>query len=245
MMIITATALIIAGIFTAISEVKKNHASIAFVATFLLGISTLILSKEYFTAESGTNPTLPLLLIAVLSVSFALGEFLKNKKYIILFVIPAILSGLFLFYPQLDKHSYLNHSIDDVYILVLVGLIAALAPILIHAANLLIKKVVNSLSPIEWSTKDAALLHGAFSFLFIGIAAALGNFLLGTLGILVMAVFFLASTFLIRDKSTVSSSTLLSASGALFIISAAFLILEQAGFTALDLTKGEVFQGLF
>jgi polyisoprenoid-binding protein YceI len=245
MIIITAVFLIISGVFAAIAKARNNTKASEFIATYILGISTLILTKDYLVDEAGPNQTLVFLLIAILSVSFALGEFLKNKSQLAFLIIPVLLSGVLLLYPQLASHSYMGHQIDDIYVLTLIAFVSASAPIIIHLINKVIRFLVTKITPIQWSKTDSNLFEGALAFLFIGGMAALGGFLLGKIGILIAATFFLSTSFLSRNKTSISSGILISTSGALFLISVAFIVMQQAGYKSLDLTNGEVIEGLF
>ncbi|PWH86069.1 YceI family protein [Brumimicrobium oceani] len=245
MLTITAVFLIISGIFAAIAKVSKNTKPSEFIAVYILGISTLILTKDFLNDEKGVNQSLTFLLIAILSINFALGEFLKKKKHLGLLIIPVLTSAGFFLYPELAQHSYMGQQIDDILVLSGLALLSALAPLLIHVINLILAKMLAKMSPIKWDEKDANLLHSALLFTFIGVIASLGGFLLGKVGILIAATLFLSSSFLARNKTTIPSSLLISASGAMFLISAAFIVLEQAGFASLDLTNGEVIQGVF
>lgn len=245
MLNITALFLIISGIFAAIAKVRKNTKPSEFIAVYILGISTLILTKDHLIDTSGQNQTLTFLLIAVLSVNFALGEFLKKKPELIYLAIPILSSGVILFYPQLAEHSYMGHQIDDIYVFTLIAAVSASTPILMHLINKIIQVLVTKFSPIKWNRTDAHLLESALAFAFIGGMAALGGFLLGKIGILVAATFFLSTSFISRNRTSISPSILLSTGGALFLVSAAYMIMNQAGFATLDLTNGEVLEGIF
>lgn len=245
MIIITALFLIISGVFAAIAKVRKDTKPSEFIAVYILGISTLILTKDFLHDTTGINQTLTFMLIAVLSVNFAIGEFVKNSSKLIFLAIPVLLSGAVLFYPQLAEHSYMGHQIDDVTILMAIAVVSAFTPILMHLINKFIQILVTRLSPIKWNRTDAHLLESALAFAFIGGMAALGGFLLGKVGILVAATFFLSSSFIARNRTSISPNILLSTGGALFLISAAYMIMDQAGFQSLDLTNGEVIEGVF
>ncbi len=245
MIIITALFLIISGVFAAIAKVRKDTKPSEFIAVYILGISTLILTKDFLHDTTGINQTLTFMLIAVLSVNFAIGEFVKNSSKLIFLAIPVLLSGAVLFYPQLAEHSYMGHQIDDVTILMAIAVVSAFTPILMHLINKFIQILVTKFSPIQWNRTDAHLLESALAFAFIGGMAALGGFLLGKVGILVAATFFLSSSFIARNRTSISPNILLSTGGALFLISAAYMIMDQAGFQSLDLTNGEVIEGVF
>lgn len=245
MLTIIALSLIVTGVFATIAKANKNTRLIDFVAIYLLGITTVILSKDYLTDAEGSNHTLALLMIAVLSVSFAIGEFVKNKKSKLFLAIPILLSGLVFLYPELATHSYLGQSFDDINLIFLIALLGAITPVLIHSINAILEVFLAKITPFKWTEKDKALLQGGFAFAFIGLIAAIGGFLLGKVGILIAASFFLSSSFIARNKTSIPRGILISTSGAMFLISAAFIVLEQAGYTSLDLNNGEVMQGIF
>ncbi|WP_417265122.1 YceI family protein [Brumimicrobium sp.] len=245
MITITAVFLLISGIFAALAKVRKNTKPSEFIAVFILGLSTLILTKDYFFDGNGPNQTITFILIATLSVSFALGELLKKKQQPIFLIIPFLLSFVLLLFPELSTHEYLSRGVEDVFILLGFAAISALTPIIMHVFNLLIKYLTAKFSPIVWNKTDAHLLESALAYAFIGGIAALGGFLLGKLGLLIAATFFLSTSFIARNRTSITPSILLSTGGALFLVSAAFMIMEQAGFQALDLTNGEVLEGIF
>src|SRR5690554_6699351 len=110
MITITAVFLLISGIFAALAKVRKNTKPSEFIAVYILGLSTLILTKDYFFDENGPNQTITFILIAVLSVSFALGELLKKKKQPIFLIIPFLLSFVLLLFPELSSHEYLSRG---------------------------------------------------------------------------------------------------------------------------------------
>lgn len=245
MLIIIASSLIISGIFATIAKVNRNTRPSDFIAVYLLGVVTLILTKDFMSDGSGPNQTFTFLMIAVLSINFAIGEFVKNKNLKLFLAIPVLLSGVVFLYPGLAEHSYMGHPIDDINVLFVIALVGTITPILLHLVNAILELFLAKITPFKWTEKDKALLQGGFSFAFIGIMAALGGFLLGKIGVLVAATFFMSSSFIARNRTSISSSILISASGALFLISAAYIILEQAGFNSLDLNNGEVLQGIF
>src|SRR5690554_6996901 len=57
MITITAVFLLISGIFAALAKVRKNTKPSEFIAVYILGLSTLILTKDYFFDENGPNQT--------------------------------------------------------------------------------------------------------------------------------------------------------------------------------------------
>lgn len=245
MTIITALFLMISGVFAAIAKVRQNSKPSQLIAVFILGLSTLILSKDFLEDPNGSNQILTFLLITVLGVSFAIGEFTKrNSKNIFLFV-PVLLSGIFLFYPELAKHRYMNHPIDDLTVLILIASVSAITPLLIQLLSKFMSKMVNKITPITWSKSDAHLFESGLTLLYIAGIAALGSFLLGKVGILVAGTFFLSSTLIARGKTASTPSLLISSSSGLLLISGVFVLLEQAGYASLDLTNGEVLEGVF
>ncbi|HZH86742.1 MAG TPA: YceI family protein [Brumimicrobium sp.] len=245
MVIITAVFLLISGVFAAIAKVRKDTKPSEFIAVYILGLSTLILAKDLFFDAAGPNQTLTFILIAVLSISFASGELLKKKQHAIFLIIPIFLSFTLLLFPEISEHTYLGRDIEDVYILLGFSILSAFTPVLMHLVNLGIKFLSSKFSPIQWNKTDAHLLESALAYAFIGGIAALGGFLLGKIGLLIAATFFLSTSFIARNRTSITPSILLSTGGALFLISAAFIILEQAGYQSLDLTNGEVLEGIF
>src|SRR5690554_458654 len=245
MLVIISIFLLLAGFFAALAKVQKKAEASQFIAVYILGVSSIILSKDHVFLGDEVNQTLILLLIAVLSVNFALGEILKTKSSKLLLIIPILSALIFLIYPELSQHSYLNFRIDSTNMLVLFAILGSSAPILLHIIQVAIKKAVEKFNITSWETAESNLLESAFSYLFIGGVAAIGHFLLGPISILVIATFFLSSSFLVRKRLSISPSILLSASGALFLISAATILLQKAGFTSINMTSGEVIEGIF
>src|SRR5690554_2629024 len=172
MTIITSIFLLVSGIFAAIAKVRKNTKPSEFIAFYILGLSTLILTKDYFFDSEGLNPSLTFILITVLSVSFALGELTKNKQQFLFLIIPLLLSFLLLLFPEISAHTYLGRDIEDVYILLGISALSALTPIFIHLASLGIQSLSTKFSPVQWEKTDAHLLESALAYAFIGGTAA-------------------------------------------------------------------------
>lgn len=245
MLTIISIFLLISGFFAALAKVRKNTQPSQFIAVYILGLCTIILSKEHVFSGDNINHTLILLLISILSVNFALGEILKGKSNKLLFLIPVLSSFSLLLYPGLSEHHYLEYHFDDHITILIIALLSSSAPILMHGFQVIVKKLAVRFKIATWSTTDSHLLESALAYLFIAGIAAIGNFLLGPMSILITATFFLSSSFIVRQRLSISPSILLSTSGALFLISAAIIILHKTGFHSINLTNGEVLQGIF
>ncbi|PKR80482.1 hypothetical protein CW751_08885 [Brumimicrobium salinarum] len=242
---IAAIFLIISGVLSTFSSVKRKAPATQMISSFILGLITLILAKDFFSVAEETNFLMAFILISILGISFAFGILLKHKSNNIFVLIPLILSFSFLFFPQVSAHSFMDFPIEDLKVLIMIAAISSLTPLLISLVNSLIKRLVNKISPIKWETQDQYLLYNAFGFVFIGLIAAIGNFLLGKAGVLIAATFFLSSAFLFKNKTINSTNINTATGGSLFLIVGAFIILNNAGYEALNLSNGEVLEGIF
>lgn len=245
MLNIISIFLLLSGFFATLAKVQKKSKGSQYIAVFILGVSSIIISKNYVFLNEEVNQTLILLLVAALSVNFAIGEILKSKHNKLLLLFPLLTPLIFFFYPNLSQHSYLNFRIDSVNMLVLFALLGSCTPILINILQIGVNKLVNKLNITSYKETESNIVESALYYLFIGGVAALGNFLLGPISILIIATFLLSSSFFARQRLSISPHILLSASAALFLISAATILVQKSGFSSINMTNGEVIEGIF
>ncbi|RFC53746.1 YceI family protein [Brumimicrobium aurantiacum] len=242
---ISATIALITGSFTVIGLIKNKSTAILMVSAFILGLLSLILSRDFMLDGSNANHLLAYLLISVLTISFAVGIFAKQSSKKLFALIPIALSGVFYIYPQIAEHSFLNQKIDDVLVLSGIAFVSALAPVIIFTCDKVVTLGITKITTLEWNDENKHSFHNALTLVFIGIIAVIGNFLVGKISLLVAATFMLSSAFVTRNKFNLKSSTLLTSGSTLFLISSAYILLEKYGFQSLDLKNGEVLEGLF
>lgn len=238
MLFTIAIILLISGAFFTVSKFKNTDKSIWYIASFILGISTIALSKDFIFEAGKPNNTIILVLILALSVSFALGEIFKTKKVERFYAIPFLIGfPTFLNMRPIDS-QYLEYQIESEMILAMTVMVGLLLPFILHF-------IIKYTKSIFEENENEQLLSGAILFIFIGGFAALGNFLLGPIALLSTGIFLLAGTFMTRDRLSVSSNILLGAGNALILISAANIIIHRTGFEGIDLTAGQVLEGVF
>lgn len=233
-----AIILIISGAFFSVSKFKNNDQTIWYIASFIIGISSIALSKDYIFQGGRINNTIILVLILALGVSFALGEIFKNKKAERFLAIPFLIGFPTFLTKDFAEHSYLGQQIESELILALTVMMGLLLPFILHY-------IIKYTKSIFQENENEQLLSGALVFIFIGGFAAISNFLLGPIAMLTTGTFLLATTFMIRDRYAVSTNVLLNAGNALMLISATNIIVHRTGFDGIDLTAGQVLEGVF
>lgn len=233
-----AIILIISGAFFSVSKFKNNDQTIWYIASFIIGISSVALSKDYIFEGGRINNTIILVLILALGVSFALGEIFKNKKAERFLAIPFLIGFPTFLTKDFAEHSYLGQQIESEFILALTVMMGLLLPFILHY-------IIKYTKSIFQENENEQLFSGALVFIFIGGFAAISNFLLGPIAMLTTGTFLLATTFMIRDRYAVSTNVLLNAGNALMLISAANIIVHRTGFDGIDLTAGQVLEGVF
>jgi polyisoprenoid-binding protein YceI len=245
MVTILASFSLFAGILATIAHARNNYESIKSISYFILSLAVLILSMEYFTEGDSSHTLLPLVLIAILSVHFFLGEITKHKTHFIWNFIPIISSTSLLLLPSLENVSYAGFGIDSNKEVFIIALLSSVIPFLTHLAKLGIGNLIIRFGSIKWAENEENYLESLVSYAFIGGIAALGSFLLGNLGLLLAGTFYLSATFIARNKVGLQNDIISAASGSIFLIVVVPIVLDIGGYSSLDFTRGEVLEGAF
>jgi len=245
MVTIIALFALFSGILATIAHSRNNYGSIKSISYFILGISVLILSIDYFKLDEEANRLLPLFLISVLSIHFFIGEITKSKTAIFWNFIPVVASLSILLLPGLKGYSYMGFALESSQEVLLLAILSAITPFLTHLAKLGIGNLIIRFGSIKWAENEENYLESLVSYAFIGGVAALGMFLLGNLGLLIAGTFYLSATFIARNKLGLKNDIISAASGAMFLLVFVPILLEMGGFENLDFTRGEVIEGAF
>lgn len=245
MVTIIALFALFSGVLATIAHSRNNYGSIKSISYFILGISVLILSIDYFELDGEANRLLPLFLISVLSIHFFIGEVTKKKTAIFWNFIPVVASLSILLLPGLIGYSYMGFALESSQEVLLLAILSAITPFLTHLAKLGIGNLIIRFGSIKWAENEENYLESLVSYAFIGGVAALGMFLLGNLGLLIAGTFYLSATFIARNKLGLKNDIISAASGAMFLLVFVPILLEMGGFENLDFTRGEVLEGAF
>ncbi|MEX1192858.1 MAG: YceI family protein [Brumimicrobium sp.] len=245
MVTITAIFTLFAGVLATIAHSRNNYGSVKSISYYILGLSVLILSFDYFQYKAESNQLIPLFLISILSVHFFLGEVSKNKTALLWNIIPVVLSFVVLLLPNLAEYSYMDFSIGSNNEVLIIAIVSSLTPFLTHLAKLGIGSLIITFGSIKWAENEENYLESLVSYAFIGGVAALGMFLMGNLGLLVAGTFYLSASFIARNKLGLENDIISAASGAMFLIVLVPILLSKGGFETLDFTRGEVLEGAF
>lgn len=245
MVTIIAFFALFSGIIATVAHSRNNYGSIKSISYFILGISVLILSIDYFKLDGDSNRLIPLFLISVLSIHFFIGEVTKQKTAIFWNFIPIVASLSILLLPDLMGYDYMGFTLESSEEVMLLAILSAITPFLTHLAKLGIGNLIIRFGSIKWAENEENYLESLVSYAFIGGVAALGMFLLGNLGLLIAGTFYLSATFIARNKLGLKNDIISAASGAMFLIVFVPILLEIGGFKNLDFTRGEVLEGAF
>jgi polyisoprenoid-binding protein YceI len=245
MVTIIALFALFSGIIATIAHSRNNYGSIKSISYFILGISVLILSIDYFKLDGDENRLLPLFLISVLSFHFFIGEVTKQKTAIFWNFIPVVASLSILMMPDLIGYSYMGFTLESSQEVLLLAILSSITPFLTHLAKLGIGNLIIRFGSIKWAENEENYLESLVSYAFIGGVAALGMFLLGNLGLLIAGTFYLSATFIARNKLGLKNDIISAASGAMFLLVFVPILLDMGGFENLDFTRGEVLEGAF
>jgi polyisoprenoid-binding protein YceI len=244
---IIALFALFSGVISTIAFARNIGGSVKSISFFILGLSVLLLSMPYFstTHEDLQAAFLPVLLISILSGLFFIGEITKNKSHIAWNLIPVLSVGALFFIQDSGSYSFLESGTDGPVEILLVAALSAITPFLTHLAKLGISNLIIRFGSIRWADNEDNYLESMVSYAFIGGISALGIFLTGYTGLLVAATFYTGASLIARNKLGLKNDTILSAGGALFLLSAMLILIDYSGFNSLDFTMGEVLQGAF
>lgn len=245
MVTIVGLFLLLSGVLSTIATARNNSFSVQSISYFILGLGTLLIAAPYFTNEGSNASVLPYLLISFLALHFFFGEISKNKTSMIWNILPVLAAVSLLFIPDLSQYGYRDYKLDGNIELFIIALLSVLTPILIHLAKLGISNLIIRFGNIKWAENEENYLEGLVSYAFIGCVAAIGSFLLGSVGLVIAGTFYLSTALISRNKLGLKSNIIFSAAGAIFLLISAPLILDRGGYSELNFTRGEVLEGSF
>jgi polyisoprenoid-binding protein YceI len=235
----------LAGLIATFSIAKNNSLSVQSISYLILGVIVVDISATQFTLNGESNLLIPGLLWSTLVAHFIIGEITKNKISLIWNIIPLIFATSTLFLFELKDFAYSGYSLEGNTEFFLIAFISALTPFLTHLAKLGIGILVIRFGKLTWAENEENYLESLVSYAFIGGVAALGNFLLGGMGIVVAASFYLSASFIARNKLGLKNDIILAASGAMFLIITIPILLDIGDFDVLNVMRGEVIEGAF
>lgn len=246
MVTIISLFLVFSGFLAAFVHARNNENNVRSINYFILGIGALFISTDFFTTESELHPyLLPSLLISVLAFHFVLSEITKKKTSVFWIFLPILVGiGVSYFFP-FTSYAFMGFEIESNTEVLLIATIATVTPFLTHLAKLGISNLVIRFGSIIWAENEENYLESLVSYAFIGGVAALGTFLIGPLGFLIAAIFYLSATFMSRNKLGFKNDIFLSANGALWLIIYTMLLMKIGGFNQLNILRGEVLEGAF
>lgn len=245
MVTIVAVFLFFSGILSTVAHARNNFDSIKSISYFILSLGAIILSLDYFSLGNSEYTLLPLVFIAIVSFHFFLGEIIRKKTQVWWNLIPVLSSFIILILPDLSGVSYFGFGIDSNKDVFLLALLSSAIPLLTHLAKLGISNLIIRFGSIKWAENEENYLESLVSYAFIGAIAALGSFLLGSLGMLIAGTFYLSATLISRNKVGIQNDILSAASASIFLLVLIPILLDKGGFDQLDFTRGEVIEGAF
>lgn len=245
MVTIAGLFLLLSGVLSTIATARNNSFSVQSISYFILGLGALLIAAPYFTSEGDDASFLPYILIAILAIHFFLGEVSKNKTSMIWNIFPILAAVSLLLIPDSSQYGYRDYNLDGNLELFIIAILSVITPILIHLAKLGIGNLIIRFGNIKWAENEENYLEGLVSYAFIGGVAALGNFLLGSIGLVIAGTFYLSTALISRNKLGLKSNIIFSAGGALFLLISTPLILDMAGYSELNFLRGEVLEGAF
>jgi len=245
MVTISLVFALLAGIIATFAIAKNNSLSVQSISYLILGIIGIELVAVEFSFENENNFLIPGLLWVTVIVHFIIGEFTKNKIGLAWNILPLIFATSTLFLFDLSGYAYNGYELEGNTEFFLIAFISALTPFLTHLAKLGIGILVIQFGKINWAENEENYLESLVSYAFIGGVAALGNFLLGGMGLVVAAIFYLSASFIARNKLGLKNDIILAASGAMILLVIVPRLLKEGGFESLNFLRGEVIEGAF
>ncbi|MDX1651658.1 MAG: YceI family protein [Brumimicrobium sp.] len=233
------------GVIATIGNVRKKHPLISSASFFCLGIVVLLMSMPHFSHTDIIDRSLPLFLLSILSISFFIGILSQRSNSLWWLVIPVLLAFSVLLLPSLDGFSYMGFSPDSETEIIAFAVCGALLPLITLFINYLLKKLFVTplkINDYSFSTGTTELI---LVYALIAGASALGMFLLGNFVMILTGVFLLSAGFTAENKTTLKSDIFKAGGSAMLLWGLIPILLEKAGFSTLDFTKGEIIEGAF
>ena len=245
MVTISLVFALLAGVIATFAIAKNNSLSVQSISYLILGIVGIEIVAGQFSFEGENSLLIPGLLWITVTIHFIIGEFTKNKIGLVWNILPLFFAASTLFAFDLKGFAYNGYELDGNIEFFLIAFISALTPFLTHLAKLGIGILVIQFGKINWAENEENYLESLVSYAFIGGVAALGNFLLGGMGLIVAATFYLSASFIARNKLGLKNDIILAASGAMFLLITVPILLKEGGYDGLNLLRGEVIEGAF
>ena len=245
MVTIIGAFLILSGLVSSYAIAKNSSLSVQSISYLILGLGSLGLLFELFESNGELNYTIPIFLGGVLVLHFLLGEIFKNKIGLIFNIIPILGAFSLFLLPNLEGFSFNSFVLESSTEVFIIAILSAITPFLTHLAKLGIGNLVIRFGNINWAENEENYLESLVSYAFIGGVAALGNFLIGGLGLVIAATFYLSASFIARNKLGLKNEIILAASGAMFLLITVPEVLNLAGFESLNFLRAEVIEGAF
>lgn len=245
MVTIISVFALITGLTISFAQAKENSYLSKAIGTFSFGVLVLLFISPYFTSGGKSFDFFSYLLLSILTVSLFLAVVLNKKTQLFWTLIPFLLSSIFLISPTIQELSYLEFNLESSTDLVLIASLAALTPILIHLLKLLISSLIIRFATIKWADNEDNYLEAMVAYLFIGGVAALGNFIMGPIGLVIASVFFLSSSLISQNKLGLKNDIMLTASASLFTLAFIRVYLYENEFNSLNFLSAEVLEGAF
>lgn len=180
----------------------------------------------------------------MLGISFVVAIFLKRITNIAIAFLPVLASFAFLLLPAYEV-TYYGNSINTNNNLFAFAILGAITPILTHAAKLLVSSLVVKFGNVIWKEQQENQFETLITYTFIGGLTLMSSQMLGMLGLIVAATFYLSTTILAEDKLGINNIFSFTASASLFLLNLIPFFLDCGNFEVLDFARGEVLAGLF
>lgn len=209
----------------------------------VLGGGLLLTNYSAFESQVEVALPLPSLLLSVLGASFIVAIIFKRITSIAFAFLPVLVSFVFFFLPEYNL-SYYDNIVKGNQDLFAFAILGAVTPILTHAAKLLVSNLVVKYGNVVWKEQQENQLETLITYAFIGGLALMSSQMLGALGLIVAATFYLSTTILSEDKLGINNILAFSASASLFLLTLIPFFLSYGNFEVLDFSRGEVLAGL-
>ncbi|MDX1445079.1 YceI family protein [Lishizhenia sp.] len=210
----------------------------------VLGAGLLLVNYSAFESQVEATLPLPSFLLSVLGLSFIFAIIFKRITSIAFAFLPVLASFAFLLLPAYEL-SYYGNVITENQKLFAFALLGAITPVLTHGVKLLVSSLVVKFGNVIWKEQQENQLETLITYTFIGGLTLMSAQVIGALGLIVAATFYLSTTILSEDKLGINNILAFSASASLFLLTLIPFLLTYGNFEVLDFSRGEVLAGLF
>lgn len=237
--------LLISGIIIAIGHSRNEEHLLSPTSYFIFGIGTLLLIETFSKVNGEPSGILSYTLISVLALNFLFAEILKSKTQLFWNIIPILFAIATPLIIDFSTFTYMEYQIESNLEIQFIAILSALTPTLTHLGKLGISNLIIRFGNIQWAENEENYLEGLVSYAFIGGVAALGNFLLGPLGLIIAGTFYLSAALIAQNKLGLKNNIILTASSAIYLLVATPIVLHLGSFEQLNFLRGEVIEGAF